>query len=1348
MNFDRFVLIIVLLLFGKAIVAQQILFRNYSVEDGLKSNTVWSILQDRQGYMWFGTKNGLSRFDGYQFKTYQSDKDNPNSIGNNFVLDICEVDAKTFWIGTEKGVYIFNLETEKFSFFSPIREDAIYNIYKDKKGILWIATHNSGLYRYDPSTKMIRNFRKTRDFSRYSLSSNRIQRIAEDQDGYIWLAAYGGGVDRLDPSTFSVIRYSAENSNLSSNQTIALYVDLKGDLWIGTMQEGLNRWQKETGTIKNYKKSESGSIKDNIVRSIFQSSPDKLYVGTERGLSVLDLSTDRFYNYEKQTSDIFSISDNAIYAISPDREGNIWVGTFFGGVNYFRDKGYTFEMYYPKVQPNSLTGSAVSCFLEDEPGKFWVGTEDGGLNYFDSFTGEFKRYPFLTQQQALSYHNIHALFKDRSGNIWIGTFTGGLNVYNPKNGKIKRYKNNPDDPTSLSGDIVYSIYEDRDGTIWVGAVTGLNKYNPETDSFVRINDMGLASRRIYDIYEDEDYNLWVATYDSGLIVYNKQSGKWDEFIQYDGGNSLSSNKLTCLLDDRKGNLWIGTEGGGLNRLNLKERTIKVYGSAEGIEANVVYGILQDDRSNLWISTNNSLYRLDPKTGKAKHYAGWNQVQSKQFNYKAYYKASDGKLYFGGVKGFSAFYPDSVGDINAKTKVTLTNFQLFNKDVAIGPTDSPLAKPINFTDEVTLTHRQSVISFEYAALSYVDPKEIQYAYMMEGFDEDWNYVKDQRKATYTNLPAGKYLFKVKATNDNDNWDVAETSIQIVIKPPFYRTNLAYMIYLLLIAGSVVGMRSYIIRQGRRRNLIRLERLKNKREQEFYAQKIEFFTAMAHEVRTPLSLIIAPLEKLLNSNKWNRDEQEQLQIMDENSNRLLDLVNQLLDFRRIESDIYKIHFEEVEIVSLVQSIYSRFSSIPYQKGLKFVLSTTVNQLWVQVDPEALTKILNNLIINAFKFTREKVKISIDEPAKDAHGQSWFSISVEDDGIGIPESEQDNIFKKFFKVSSGNNQYNNLGSTGIGLALAKSLTEKHGGRLEVSSKEEVNTIFKVVLPYIENHANIQLQRPAEPDEESTEKESDRTTILITEDDPSLLDFIAKNLHIEGYKAICAHNGIEALDLLEKETVDLIISDVMMPEMDGLTLCKTVKSNIEYSHIPVILLTARGNSDTEIEGVKYGADSYIIKPFKWKYVIAVVKNLLESRSVLKEKFAGQPFTKAGNLTTNTHDKKFIETIVSTVEERLADPQLSVEELSRDMGMSRSSLHKKLKSLTGYVPNEFIRIVRLKHAARLLLTNDYSISQIGHIVGFNSHSYFSKCFFQQFKLTPKEFIDKYTDTEKIDINL
>lgn len=1334
-----FAKIIFFLLLSNQCYAQQILFRNYSVIDGLCSNTVWSISQDDKGYMWFGTKNGLNRFDGYEFKSYQFHKEDKNSIGNNFIHVICKYDNINYWIGTEDGVYNLNLENEKFTKVAVAQNNLVYDIIRNRKGMMWIATKNNGLYTYNPTNKKIKQFTQEQN----SVSLNQIRKLAEDDRGRIWIGTFGEGIDVLDPVSMKFTHYKtgSNEGDINSNKIITLYRDLQGNMWAGTLG-GLKVWVKNTDSFKIYKKGGAGSINDNIVRAVYQPSPGKIYAGTEKGLNVLNIEKQSFTTYTNKSNDPHSISDNAVYAIYPDREGGIWLGTFFGGLNYFPEKGSNFELYYATNESNSLSGNAVSCFLEDKPGYFWIGTENGGLNYFDSHTKTFKTYPFTSSQQPLSYHNIHCLFKDDRQNLWIGTFSAGLNIYNPFTGQVKKYQHNPLDSNTLSNNNIYSIYKDKEGIIWVGTTQGLNVYDTEKGAFHRVSDMGLQNSLIYNIYGDDYSNIWFITYDNGLIGKNKKTNKWMKFTADGKPNSISSNKVISVLDDHAGNLWLGTDGSGLNCFNIANKTFKVFSEQQGIST-IIYGILKDDNNDLWLSTNTGIIKFSPQTQKTRVYTNLDNLQSNQFNYNAVLKASSGKMYFGGINGFNAFYPDSLKDAPLAGYVALTNFQLFNKDVSVDGKDSPLDKMIGFVNGITLSHNQSVISFEYAAMSYLAPEKIQYAYMMEGFDKGWNYVGGQRKATYTNLPPGTYTFRVKSTDVYGNWNEETADMKLEVKPPFYRTTIAYSIYILFLIAGFIAFRNFSHRQARKKSEIKLERLKNQREHEFYDQKIEFFTTMAHEIRTPLSLIIAPLEKLMLAEDWKPEIKEQLNIMDENSDRLLNLVNQLLDFRRIESDIYTIRTEEVELISFIHSVYSRFSAISYQKGIKFSMVTNINRLVVQADPEAMTKILTNLLINAFKFTRSKVEIRINETIKEDENK-YFSISVVDDGMGIPANQLANIFKAFFKLNTAGSLYNNLVGTGIGLALAKSLTEKHKGKLTVESKEGEQTIFTVMLPYempeTVTGENIQPAATAE------EIQDDKHVILVVEDDPSLLKFISKSLNTENYKTIRATNGVEALHMLEINSVELIISDVMMPEMDGIEFCKEVKNNINYSHIPLILLTAKGNSDTEIAGIESGADAYIIKPFKWKHVTVVIKNLLESRIRLKNKFTQQPFADVNTLTTNTRDKKFVEKLISIIEERITDPQLSVEELSREMAMSRSSLHKKLKAMSGHVPNEFIRLIRLRNAAKMLLSGEHNISEVGYLTGFNSPSYFSRCFMQQFTLTPSEFVEKHHSKKITDI--
>lgn len=1310
---------------------QQIRFHNYSVAEGLPSSTVRAIAQDDQGYLWFGTKNGISRFDGYQFRNFQYKKNDSASLGNNFIHCITRTDSIHLWIGTENGVYILDLEKEQFSHFGSAKEKSVFDIMRDKDGMIWYTSRLNGLYRYDPVKKALHNFKAGNS----GLSSDQVTRMAQDDDGNIWIGTYGNGIDIYNPATGSFTNLHSGTSGLSNDFINVIYKGTDGVMWVGTMNGGLCKWQPRQRTFRVYRNDRSGaSINDDIVRALCQVSPGKIYVGTEKGLNVLDIATDKFTVYTNQGNDPFSISDNAIYSLFPDKAGTMWVGTFFGGASYFNEKGAAFELYYPTGEQHALSGRAVSCFLEDGPGKLWVGTEDGGLQYFNTLTHTFQQYPFLPGQQKLSYHNIHTLLRDKDGNIWIGLFAGGVNVLDPKTGKVAYFRHQPGNIHSLNSDNVFCIYQDRDSRIWIGTDKGLDMYDSGRREFTRVLQEGVSNTIIYDIYEDGQKTLWFATYNDGLICYNKKTEQWDK-VSADG-----MSKLTCLYDDDQGNLWIGSDGGGLHRYNFKTKQVEPYNDKAGINANVVYGICQDDAGQIWITTNDGIYSIDPAKGKARHFTPQDNLQSRQFNYRAFYKMADGKLFAGGIKGFNAFYPEKVSTATDKIRVSFTNFQLFNKQVPL-TANAPLQQQINYTSKLILQHDQSVISFEFAALNFSAPEKLSYAYKMEGFDPDWNYVGDQRKATYTNLSPGAYTFRVKATAEKSNWDVPESTMRLIIRPPFYNTTLAYIIFTLLALGIAYAIYRYSSAYIRKQHQIRMERLKNKEEQEFYARKIEFFTVMAHEIRTPLSLIIAPLEKLLSMNKWQHEEQAQLAIMDENAERLMDLVNQLLDFRRIESDAYEIRKEEVEIISLVQSIYSRFSSLPYQKDIAFTMSTRVSRLSLQADPEVLNKILSNLLINAFKFAKNKVNITVFDTAGTDGEDQCLCISVEDDGIGIPAADMDNIFKQFFTTAREHQEYRNMGGTGIGLALASSLAEKHGGKLLVESREGEKTVFTLELPLA---AQQQVRQELHFEEGIIDEE--KPLILVVEDDVSIQSFLAGSFHENGYNVVTAASGKAAMQLIEAHSIDLVISDIMMAGMDGLELCHQVKTNIAYSHIPFILLTAKGNSESELKGIEAGADAYMMKPFKWKHIVAVVKNLIASREKLRLKYSEQPNSDVSVLATNSRDKAFMEKVVSIIEARIIDPQLSVEELSRDMAMSRSNLHKKLKSLSGYVPNELIKLVRLKHAARLLQAGEHTVTEVAYMTGFSSPSYFSKCFLQQFKVTPKEYADNKTNPGAQDV--
>lgn len=1334
-------LLFALLVHFPLLAQQDLTFTNYSVDDGLSSNTVWDIKQDDFGFMWFATKNGLTRFDGYNFKTYQYSDNYHEGLGNNLIHSILKVEHNFLWLGTENGIFIFNLKEELFSHFPYLKDEIIYDLKEDDTGKIWIATSNKGVLKFDPSNDKITIFDSNKSKSR--LSSNEVRELLIASDGKIWVGTFQTGIDIIDPVDNSIYNLEINNSELGSNSIFSIYQDRKSNIWVGTFGGGLNLWLPAEGKFKTFNK-QSSNINSNIVRSIYQDEERRLLIGTEQGLNILDLESEQFTHYTYSTDDSRGISDNAIYSIFEDNNEGVWFGTYFGGVDYSQMGTTFFDYYYPTNASNTLNGRAVSSFLEDESGNFWIGTEDGGLSYFDAKLGTFQNYPFKEGQELLSYHNIHSLYKDKKGRIWIGTFSGGLNIYDKSTGKVKIYKNEANDSSTLPGNNVFCIYEDRGGTIWVGTTAGLCTYDRKTDSFVSVGEMNMDKTFVRSIYEDDTGTIWFATYGEGLIGKKLATNKW-KYFNLDGEFD-DLGPIITLEDDHAGNLWLGTEEHGLVKFNIADESFKIYNKEYGIDANSVYGILQDSERTLWLSTNNGLYNFNPQKRKAVHYNDGDNLQSYQFNYNACYKAADGRMFFGGIKGFNTFYPNRISKDSIKGNIVWTNFQLFNKDVSVGKNHSILTEAINYTDEINLSHNQSTLSIEYASLNFSNATKVKYAYRMEGFEEGWNYVDHQRKATYTNLSPGNYKFIVKATTNDENWDVPHKALTISISPPFYQTAFAYMFYILILIALFLWGKSTVVERTARKNKIRLERLSIQQEKEFYNQKIDFFTTMAHEIRTPLSLIMAPLEKLKDSKNLSQFVDSQLSLMSKNTDRLLNLVNQLLDFRRIESDVYEIHKEKLNLVIFLQSMFSKFSAMEYQYDVRFSMNTKLSNLNAMADSEALTKIFNNILINAFKFASTKVILSIKEPFEDENGNHYALTTIEDDGPGIPKEELGNIFRKYFKVTNKDSPYSNLIGTGIGLSLAKSLIEKHGGYLEVESKPNVSTVFNIFLPCLGNTKEIRTKKvlPIENQPSIIEKDESSVSevILIVEDDTALLKFIEQSLSEDGYDVLTARNGSEALDALETQDCSLIISDIMMPVMNGLDFCQTVKNSQSFCHLPLVLLTAKTNSQAEILGLQYGADAYISKPFIWKHVRAVVNNLLRSRAILKEKFASQPFTTAETLTTHVGGKKFLEKITKLIEEKIKDPTLSVTELSRELGMSRSSLHKKLKSISGKVPNEFIRLLKLKHAAKLLYQNEYNISQIGYMSGFNSPSYFSKCFFDQFKTTPSEFLEKQKSIE------
>ncbi|MDD4991665.1 MAG: two-component regulator propeller domain-containing protein [Paludibacter sp.] len=1315
-------------------------FRHYKVENGLSENSVFCSIQDNKGFMWFGTKDGLNRFDGQNFVVYHTIPKDKNSIGNNFIRSFHEDKNKALWVGTEKGIYQYSYLQNNFQHFDKKTSrnespQSVNAITEDLKGNLWIAT-TSGLFKFEQGSNRLTSYMHNQG-NKGSIPANFVSCVICDNKGIVWVGTLSGGLSRYNPKTnnFTNFKFSDENRSYS-NSVLRILEDSQGNLILGTVNEGLIFFDRITTKSESYL-LETSLERIYYFRDIFEYSPGVYLVGSEHGLILFEQSTGKITEMKSSTLVPTSLSDNAIYSIYKDREGGIWVGSYFGGVNYISPKSNPFELYSPLEYKNSVSGKAISQFCEDASGNLWIGTEDGGLDYFDVKNNSFKCYNHQPGRNSLSYHNVHSLMLD-GDNLWIGTFAGGLNILNTKTGKFSFYTST-NDIHSLNDNNVFSIYKDLTGTIWVGTITGLCKYNRANNNFDRIPVVALNTH-IYDIVQDHLGLIWVATYGRGLFCYNPLSNVWKQYVN-DPNNpkSISHNKVISIYIDEKKRLWLGTEGGGLCQYLYDKNCFASYDVSSGLPNNVVYKVVSD-HDYLWLSTNKGLVRFNVDSKVIKTFTKVDGLQGDQFNFKSGIKTRSGKIYFGGINGFNAFYPERLIENKYIPPVVISNLQLFNKNVIIGDNDSPLKQSISYTDEITLNYNQSFINLEFVALSYCAPDKNQYAYKLEGFDKDWNNRGNDHKISYTNLPPGKYTLHIKGSNNDGVWNADGVKLKINILPPFWASPLALFLYVvILVGGSYFTVKSFKGKQQREKQL-NLDRVHAEKEIELYNAKIDFFTNIAHEIRTPLSLIKAPLDYILKK-YTDKELNEYLSVMDRNTNRLMSLVNQLLDFRKAEKNSYTVNFKQTNINELLQSIYESFKYSTDSKVLTFELNLPEMPLIVKADVECITKIMSNLLSNAIKHAKDKITLSL---VVDEGNPDNYQIQVFDNGNGINSSETDKIFQPFYQIKTDKKQ--NQG-TGIGLALVKLLVEIHGGNIKVESVENEFTSFTLNLPMIkdmaiEAEADLQVLNqiimpdiaPKENKQHVSYFNTELPSILIVEDNEDLNGFLV-NYFKEDYSVLTTFNGSEAIKALESFSADIIISDIVMPEMDGLELCNLLKTNTLYSHIPVILLTARTDIKYKIEGLEHGADAYLEKPFSVEHLEAQVLNLLENREKLRENFIKSPLTPIRTIGKNKADEAFLLEITSIIEANITKVDFQVDEFATQIGMSRSNFYRKVKGISGLTPNDFIRLVKLKKAVKLMLDGETRINEICFMVGFNTSSYFAKCFRKQFGILPKDFI-------------
>jgi signal transduction histidine kinase/ligand-binding sensor domain-containing protein/DNA-binding response OmpR family regulator len=1345
-------------------------FTHVDVNRGLSHNQVTCFLKDRKGFLWIGTQSGLNRFDGYTFKVFRNDARDSTSLINNYITRLFEIPHGKIGVLTTTGLTIYDPVKERFQadlgdFYKlfNIPPGTLRDVVKDGQGNFWFIHATAGLIRYTTGEKRPFAIRH-RAGDTTSISSDSVASFTQDQQGNSWVVSSDGVLEKLGTGENAgkvVYRsYLLKDQNNGERFDYQMMADADGDLWIFAANDnrGVFYFDVKKAMLRHlHKGARDTKLNTDIVRGIVQDNKGLVWIGTDHGGVNLINKKDFSVRYIlHQEEDEKSLGQNSINTLYKDEEGIIWVGTFKKGVSYYHENIIRFPLYRhylsgPSAAAGGLPYGDVNRFIEDYKGNLWIGTNGGGLIYFDRARGSFRQFRNDPRDpNSISNDVIVSLFIDKDKKLWIGTYYGGLNCYDGK--RFIRYNHRPGDPNSLADPSVWEIFEDSRKRLWIGTLHGgLDLFNREAGTFSHYQEgdvNSVQSNYVSAITEDKEGNLWIGS-DRGLDVLSREKGR---FIHYESEKnnprSLSDNGVLDIKEDSRGRLWIGTHG-GLNLFDKKTNTFRAFKEEDGLPHNSALTILEDNKGNLWISTPNGLSNLIMETDSAnalkirfKNYDEADGLQGKQFNENAAFKTSRGELIFGGANGFNIFKPEQLGLNRNRPKVVLSEFQLYNRSIkADEDIDGKviLTKAITEATELVLPPNKNVFSIEFAALNFFHPEKNEYKYRLEGFDTEWLSADSRsRKVTFTNLDPGDYVFRVKAANNDGFWNEEGVSLKITVLPPFWKTRTAFALYVLLVITALLITRRLIQQREQMKYAIERERQEALRMHELDMMKIKFFTNVSHEFRTPLTLILTPLEKLMQQARDS--EKAQFQLIQRNARRLLNLVNQLLDFRKLEVQEIKFNPSEGDVIAFIKETVYSFSDLSEKKGVALSFRSSVSSLETIFDQDKLEKILFNLLSNAFKFTPEQGSVTVETDLEDDGKGKWLRINVRDTGIGISIDKQERIFERFFQNELPKSMVNQ--GSGIGLSITKEFVKIHGGTITVESEPEKGSCFTIRLPVQEvlSHAGSVSQEvvlvpdPAEAsDPAETILHLRKPTLLLVEDNEDFRFYLKDNLKLD-YDILEAKNGQEGWKQALTNLPDLIVSDVMMPQMNGIELCRKIKSDQRVSHIPVILLTARTAEEQKLEGFQTGADDYITKPFNFEILVSRIKNLIQQREKFHKTFPKQLDVKATELNITPLDEKFIRNAIAYVEKNISYTDFSVEDLSRELGISRAHLYKKILSLTGKSPLEFIRTIRLQQAAQLLEKSQLTVAEVAYQVGFNNPKYFARYFKDEYHVLPSAY--------------
>lgn len=1376
-------------------------FDHLTTENGLSQSDVNCIYQDRDGFMWFGTHDGLNRYDGYDFTIFKPDPTNEASISSNLIWKIVDDENGNLWIGTTGGgLNYFDKTTGKFKRFqhdesdsNSLRDDHVTQLYRDSKNRLWIGT-TTGIDLIDLDKPLdsikIQHFNLYQNEIISSMDGNNVFSIFEDSMNQLWI----GGIRGLSKLTrdqngdiyFQLVNKYFERPNIPV-RTIA--EDCFGNLLIGS-SAGLYRYLLDNDTYKS-QFIRAGNFTKIVV------DKEHIWAGTSDGLldfenksSSLTPVLVSLYKFDPENP-TQSLSKDHVKSLFIDRTGIVWVGADGGGVNKFDPQRKQFLHIRKTLDPGSIANNNLRSMYEDSNGYLWVGSNGGGLNMLPKkdIDKSFNKFQHLTRInkpfaiEEVVYNNSRKLLV--GGENSPGLFE--IDIENPEKISNAVIKTIPEITNS-----VFSILQDSYRNIWIGTYNGgIHRWLIEDDNKVFKKDIlsensntdaSIPNNIIRDILQDSKGNIWFGTGD-GLAKLSPDQihEKNPKFKIYksdpNDSVSISHNYILTVFESKSGDIWIGTFGGGMNKLLISNEGeiigFKTYSINEGLPNSVIKGILEDDNGNLWLSTNKGLSRFNIEDEIFKNYDANDGLQSNEFSELSSLKRSNGQLLFGGVNGFTAFFPNEIKENVFDAETVFSQFSIFNEPVAIGEEINGriiLEKSINKTEQIDLKYSENSFSFEFAALHYAASRKNNYQYKLEGFNENWIYTTSHnRYASYTNLEPGLYTLKVRASNNDGIWDKTPIQLKINVIPPFWRTELAKVFYVFLILGLLLAFRRFTVISTTKKHELELEHLEKNKHEEIQRLKLEFFTNISHEFRTPLTLIKGPLEYLQKKEASisQKEVKEQYQLMNKNVNYLLRLVNQLLDFRKMDRGKMNLVLGQADLVSFLKVVGEPFQFLSHKKKIDFKIKSSKETIQSWFDTDAVEKIVNNLLANAFKFTPENGKILVEvfehEDFKAPEGVNMLDtkdsiiIKVSDSGPGIPEHRIKHIFERFYTEVGKKNL--SMKGTGIGLSFTKKLVELHQGEIAVLSDASFGTSFYVRLPRnkeaYENVEGMSFHSEVESKTFITETEANTHAIgvmddivdkglsrtrsklpvlLIVDDNEDIRSFIKRGLG-EEYYIYEAEDGEKGFELAKNEVPNIIITDLMMPIMDGIELCDKLKTTQETSHIPVVMLTAKTSQEWEIEGLKTGADAYIRKPFDMELLKLKLKNILKYRDELRRRFNRDTTLQPTEVTVTSVDETFLNKAIEIVEKHMMNSEFSVELLVKEMSLSRSNLYLKIKELTGLSSSEFIRNIRLKRAVQLLENSDLSVKEIMYMTGFNTASYFSKCFKKQFGVIPSKYV-------------